>query len=208
MNTLVLGGAASGKSAFAEQCACDAARVLGAPLVYVATLNADSGGDTAERIRRHRAARAGKGFATLEWADCRTVPDVRVAVAGRNGAEADGGALSRPVALIEDFGNLVANYLYPLNTPSAPDSASAALPAPASSSADAAVSALLSLLYKLAAQTCACVAVTNEIALCGTLPDGVRLYAQVLSQLNARWAWKSEQVYAVVAGIPVALSRR
>lgn len=203
MKVLILGGAASGKSAFAEAFASDCARERGASLVYVATLDAGAGGDTAERIRRHRAARAGKGFVTLEWTDVRTVPDVCGAVAAT--ADAAHGvpslprrAWKKPVVLIEDFGNLVANYLYPPRAGWEDD-------VPNSSDAIATAAALVRLLHGLSAQTSDCIAVTNEVTLGGAIPDSVRLYAESLATLNVRWAAECERVYAVVAGIPLTL---
>ena len=62
MVSLVLGGAASGKSAFAEDL------ILAAPsrpLVYAATME-PWGEEAQRRIARHRALRAGKGFVTFE----------------------------------------------------------------------------------------------------------------------------------------------
>lgn len=61
MIALVIGGAASGKSAYAER-VCTG---LPFPVTYLATM--EKGGAEAEaRIKRHRALRSGKGFATLE----------------------------------------------------------------------------------------------------------------------------------------------
>lgn len=63
MLVLVTGGAASGKSARAEDIVCRLAN--GRPMLYVAAME-PSGEEAQRRIARHRALRAGKGFDTLE----------------------------------------------------------------------------------------------------------------------------------------------
>ena len=65
MLVLVTGGAASGKSARAEDIVCRLAD--GKPMLYVAAME-PSGEEAQRRIARHRALRAGKGFDTLEHA--------------------------------------------------------------------------------------------------------------------------------------------
>lgn len=91
MRTLVVGGGASGKSAFAESLAM----VHGGRLVYIATMR-PSGREAQVRIDRHHALRAGKGFRTVE---CYT-----------NLAEAP--VDCKETVLLEDLGNLVANELF------------------------------------------------------------------------------------------------
>lgn len=60
---LIIGGSASGKSAFAEQTAI--ARGRGMPLYYLATMQIyDAEGEA--KVGRHRRLRAGKGFVTIE----------------------------------------------------------------------------------------------------------------------------------------------
>ena len=91
--TLVIGAAASGKSAYAESLC------LGhdGPRVYLATMES-FGEEGARRIARHRALREGKGFSTLE-----RTRDVGAAAPG----------LPRGCTLLlEDVGNLVANELF------------------------------------------------------------------------------------------------
>ena len=93
MMTLVIGGAASGKSAFAESLCLECS----GPRVYVATMDA-TGEAGARRVARHRVLREGKGFETLE----RT-----------RGIEAL--AMQVPAGctlLLEDVGNLMANELF------------------------------------------------------------------------------------------------
>jgi adenosylcobinamide kinase/adenosylcobinamide-phosphate guanylyltransferase len=93
MIILVIGGAASGKSAYAETLLC---RLSGdAPKAYLATME-PYGAEAAARIAKHRQARAGKGFVTLER--FANLAGLRVP---------DGSAV-----LLEDLGNLCANEMF------------------------------------------------------------------------------------------------
>ena len=91
MLNLVIGGAGSGKSAFAEALV----QKMPGQRIYLATMAA-SDGESRERIRRHRQQRAGLGFRTLER--CTDLA----------GAEIPAGAN----VLLEDLGNLLANEMY------------------------------------------------------------------------------------------------
>ena len=62
MIALVTGGAASGKSEYAEELA---RRLKGSPKIYLATMEAWDE-ESLARIARHRKMRQGKGFQTLE----------------------------------------------------------------------------------------------------------------------------------------------
>ncbi len=95
MTFLVLGGSGSGKSALAEELACSLWEKRKGPLVYLATMDA-ADGESLRRVARHRQARAGKGFTTLE----------------RPLGPAPGEILPGSVVLLEDLGNLLANHLY------------------------------------------------------------------------------------------------
>lgn len=98
MTALVIGGAASGKSAYAEDLLIRWSGVTAsgdAPRVYVATME-PYGAEASARIAKHRQARAGKGFVTLERFT--NLAGLRV------------GAGS--AVLLEDLGNLCANELY------------------------------------------------------------------------------------------------
>jgi len=92
MTALVVGGAASGKSAFAEGLVT---KWRGKPLSYIATLMPYDGEDD-RRIARHRDLRAGKGFTTLEW------------YTGLAGLAVP----ARGAALLECLGNLAANEIF------------------------------------------------------------------------------------------------
>ncbi len=91
MFTLVIGGAASGKSEFAEGHALK----LPGRRVYLATME-PFGAEGRGRVERHRCQRAGKGFETVErYTDLRgleTLPGTNI--------------------LLECLGNLTANALY------------------------------------------------------------------------------------------------
>jgi adenosylcobinamide kinase/adenosylcobinamide-phosphate guanylyltransferase len=92
MVTLIIGGSASGKSAYGETVAC---RLSDHP-VYLATM--DSHGDSAKaRIKKHRAMRSGKGFDTVE---CKFATAMQQE------------ALQGRTVLLEDLPNLVANELF------------------------------------------------------------------------------------------------
>ena len=92
MLTLIVGGASSGKSAFAEELLLKSDASV---RVYLATME-PYGSEAAERIARHREARRGKGFVTLERSR-----DLA-------GAEVPSGS----AVLLEDLGNLCANELF------------------------------------------------------------------------------------------------
>lgn len=89
MRVLVTGGAASGKSGFAERVAAS----LSERRCYVATMRV--GPEAVARIERHRNQRAHLAFDTLEC------PDTLVGVPATDG-----------VVLVDDLGNLCANALF------------------------------------------------------------------------------------------------
>lgn len=91
MLTLVIGGSASGKSAFAESLVLKTRL----PRYYIATMQVwDS--ECAARVQKHRAMRAEKQFETLECPQ--NLSKLVVPQCG--------------TALLEDLGNLTANELY------------------------------------------------------------------------------------------------
>ena len=91
MFTLIVGSAASGKSAFAEEIAL----ALPGERLYLATME-PWGTEGTARVEKHRQARAGRGFRTVE----------------RNTA-LDGLSLPPDASvLLEDLGNLTANELF------------------------------------------------------------------------------------------------
>ena len=87
MTTLVTGGAASGKSEYAEHLA-ETAHAAGreTPLWYIATMTAPDD-ESRDRVQKHRDRRAGKGYETVECPD----GDALAAFAERLEAEAGSG---------------------------------------------------------------------------------------------------------------------
>ncbi len=98
MVVLVYGGAASGKSEYAETVSLELAKSsTDARLYYLATMIA-YGKEGEYRVKRHRKLREGKGFCTIEQPI-----DIENVVA-QMGVQS--------VVLLEDLSNLVANELY------------------------------------------------------------------------------------------------
>ncbi|MBP5460171.1 MAG: bifunctional adenosylcobinamide kinase/adenosylcobinamide-phosphate guanylyltransferase [Clostridia bacterium] len=102
MMTLIVGGAASGKSEYAERLAEEAFAKAGArgKLWYIATLSA-SDEESLARVEKHRARRADKGYETVECPNGAALS----AFAEQLGDTA-------PIVLLDDFGNLAANELF------------------------------------------------------------------------------------------------
>ena len=166
MLTLVVGGAASGKSAYAERLVLQTAL----PRYYLATMQVWDA-ECAARVEKHRRMRAEKQFETLE---CPLhLGAVRLPARG--------------TALLEDLGNLTANELY--------DPAGAG---------EAAASAILDGLGRLAAQCEHLVVVSNEVFSGGTDYAGdTDRYLNALAQVNNALAARADAVVRVVCGIPV-----
>ena len=166
MLTLVVGGAASGKSAYAERLVLQTAL----PRYYLATMQVWDA-ECAARVEKHRRMRAEKQFETLE---CPLhLGTVRLPVQG--------------TALLEDLGNLTANELY--------DPAGAG---------EAAASAILDGLGRLAAQCEHLVVVSNEVFSGGADYAGdTDRYLKALAQVNNALAARADAVVRVVCGVPV-----
>ncbi|MBE7004248.1 MAG: bifunctional adenosylcobinamide kinase/adenosylcobinamide-phosphate guanylyltransferase [Ruminococcaceae bacterium] len=93
MTFLVVGGAASGKSAYAERTLCKLS--ADKPRAYIATMK-PFGLEAEARIKKHRAQRAGRGFQTIEcYVNLKTA-----------------GVPPSSAVLLEDVGNLCANELF------------------------------------------------------------------------------------------------
>ena len=188
MKVLVSGGSACGKSSFAEKISSRLNEASGAKkMMYLATLDKNSGGDTSERILRHQKMRFGKGFETFELAIC----DGKFSLAPLD-LSAKNEAFS--TVLVEDFGNLVARTVFSSKTDS-------------DFALDKFISKTTDFLFGLSQKFENVVAVTNEIFFGGNdFSDFyMETYAKTLSAVNRNFAEKCEKVFQVVAGIPVEL---
>ncbi|MBL1079919.1 nicotinate-nucleotide--dimethylbenzimidazole phosphoribosyltransferase [Nocardia sp. 2] len=187
MRTLVLGGARSGKSAFAEQLvASEAVR-------YVATAVPDPADDDfAERIAAHQARRPAnwtviEGDAVAALAAAAAGDDAAVPA---NATFADGEATAAPATLIDDLGTWLTARI----------DARAAWESPRGAVApdlDALVGAVAAYQDRL-------VIVSPEVGL-GVIPAtrSGRLFRDELGSLNQRLAQVCDEVYLLVAGQPI-----
>jgi adenosylcobinamide kinase/adenosylcobinamide-phosphate guanylyltransferase len=172
---LVLGGARSGKSAFAQRLARERG---GDRVLFVATAEAGDE-EMAARIAAHRRDRPA-GWRTLE-----APLHAGEAIAARV-ADAD-------VVVLDCLTLLVSNVLLTLGE--APDEADA----------DRAVMAEVeSLLTAIGGTAATFIVVSNEVGL-GLVPDNPlgRLYRDLLGRANQALAAQAAHVYFLVAGLPV-----
>ncbi|MGO8950561.1 MAG: bifunctional adenosylcobinamide kinase/adenosylcobinamide-phosphate guanylyltransferase [Ktedonobacterales bacterium] len=201
---LILGGARSGKSTYAEalarrmtySSASSPALVTGehTPLVYLATATAPDGDEEMrQRILDHKRSR-GDGWLTIEEAY------------DPAGALTAGGQLDRPgvVVLLDCLTLLVSNLL--LGGPCAEEEAAPAgneqidWPARAER-VEKALDDLLSAYHRGVASL---ICVTNEVGmgLVPAYPLG-RVYRDILGRANARVAREANEVLFMLAGLPI-----
>lgn len=181
---LILGGARSGKSSYAESLA---AQVAGErPVVYVATATADDD-EMRERIARHRATRPSS------WTTLETPTDPAAALAETAEARRVG------VVLVDCLTLLVSNVLLGgSHTGFDPDHFDAVA---AEERVHAAIGDLLAA-YRFGSFTL--MLVSNEVGL-GVVPAYPlgRVYRDVLGRVNARVAAEADAVLFMLAGLPI-----
>ncbi|AOY92967.1 bifunctional adenosylcobinamide kinase/adenosylcobinamide-phosphate guanylyltransferase [Cupriavidus sp. USMAA2-4] len=185
--TLVLGGARSGKSHFAEQLASDHAARHGGPVTYIATARHESASGDEEmelRIALHRARRPASWKLVEE--------PLHLADALYAHARHDG-------CILVDCATLWLNNLLFLDARGYPEHGLITPPAAFSEE----IEALLSALPTLPGHT---ILVSNEIGF-GVVPMGAitRFYVDELGRLNQKLAAAADRVRLLVAGIPVAV---
>ena len=172
MVELIIGGAASGKSEYAEKEALRYEK----PCYYLATMRygADDGdGRGAERIARHRSRREGLGFTTIEQS-----VDI-----GEISEEIRGGCV-----LLECLTNLAANELFTEDGVRYEDEVYMKLVSDISALADAAGSLVI-----------VSGDVHRDGIVYGRETES---YRELLARLNAWCAQRSDQVYEVIYGCP------
>ena len=183
---LVLGGARSGKSAFAQQLAQFSERSV----AMIATATA-SDEDMRERIIRHRAARSSH-WHTIE-------EPLKLAEAFRQAASV------ADVILLDCITVWLSNWLFSQGGPDHIETA-----ALLSSYTNGALDAIEELLTTLAGLDASktLIAVTNEVGL-GIVPAYPigRIYRDVLGHVNQRLAAVATRVYLMVAGLGVDIKR-
>ena len=183
---LVLGGARSGKSAFAQQLAQRSERSV----AMIATATA-SDEDMRERIIRHRETRPSH-WHTIE-------EPLKLAQACRQAASV------ADVIVLDCVTVWLSNWLFSQGDPDHVKTA-----AISSNYTDSALDAIEQLLTTLAGLDASktLVAVTNEVGL-GIVPAYAigRIYRDVLGHVNQRLAAVATRVYFMVAGLGVDIKR-
>lgn len=173
---LVVGGTASGKSEFAERYATS----LGGPVCYVATADPRDG-EMRSRVEIHRARRP-KTWHTLE--------------VQRDLAQALVGAPRSRVVILESLGMLVTNHLG-LPHRRGPSLVKLRM---------ALEEEITNFIAACSGQGAITILVSEEVGL-GIVPPVplARRFTDVLGWMNQQVAARADEVYLMVAGIPVLL---
>ena len=187
---IVYGGSASGKSSYAESFAMSLQGE--GRLLYIATMYpykwnmTEIDPETMQRIERHRAMRADKGFDTVEC-----YRHVEHIVAKR-----------QDVLLLECMSNLLANEMY-LEPDSNAGSDMAETMSPVSNK-------IVQALIDLSTRVQELVIVTNDVFSDGgslTYDESTREYVKNLAEINCALAREAATVTEVVCGIPVIVKK-
>lgn len=184
--TLILGGARSGKSDWAEGVAAGTGR----PVIFLATATAGDA-EMAERIAAHRASRS------AVWRTVEEPTDLAAAVRDH--------ARSGDIVLVDCLTLWVSNRLLDRIGDADPDS----LPGGAWAAIEVALlEATAALLAAARQQDAALILVSNEVGL-GLVPPTPmgRRYRDALGRVNRLAAAAADSVVLMVAGLPVDLRR-
>ncbi len=194
MTVLIIGTAGSGKSAFAEKIAEDAAGPCGR-LYYLATMKImdDEG---RKRVVRHRKMREGKGFETIEM---------------ERGIERALLLMESPeesTVLLECVSNLAGNEMHDgelglcmtcVDADNETGHEPSMIPA---EKVDALADHIASSVRTLARSVGNLIIVTNEYELPGGCDDMTRAYIKLLGLVNERIKGFSDTVYDLREGVP------
>jgi adenosylcobinamide kinase/adenosylcobinamide-phosphate guanylyltransferase len=193
---LITGGSRSGKSALAQHLA----EALPGPRTFVATCPVGDDTEITERLRRHREARAGAGWATLE-------EPIEVAAALRR-APAGG------VSLVDCLTLWVSNLLWRA-VQQAEGAAAGAAGVAAAAAADALAGAFSEDDMRAACRALVAASrevpgvslfVTNEVGL-GVVPENAvaRRYRDLVGRCNQIVAATADVVVLTVCGLPLVV---
>ena len=183
MIALVTGGASCGKSAYAEQLCMQ----LGDNRVYLAAMR-PFGQEGQERVEKHRAQRAGKGFQTIECYE-------------DFGVVAQDERIEGATVLLECLGNVVANELFAENR--GEDSENPQMNAAKGATSEERIEWCVAALMERAANV---VIVGNEVGGDGVAyPEQTHAYQQVLGDVSRWVAQRCDLVVECVAGVPNVL---
>jgi adenosylcobinamide kinase / adenosylcobinamide-phosphate guanylyltransferase len=185
--TLILGGARSGKSSYAERLAAQ----HGGPVLYVATAQ-PLDGEMAERIANHQSNRP------AHWQTLEIPSAVGASLVDKTKSK----ALLADVILVDCLTLLVSNLLLAVSTGTDEDltvdeEAATAL-------VETEITQLLDTVRAIPAEW---ILVSNEVGL-GLVPPYPlgRVYRDLLGRANQRCASQADQVIFMIAGIPMRLA--
>lgn len=194
MVTLVVGGAASGKSEYAEHLIREAFQKApeGISLYYLATMSAKDPESNA-RIQKHRARREDLPYKTWE---CPDMAELWAFVMGFS-------PKTPGIVLLDDFGNLVAGDLFS-------DLAEGENPSPMPPEVLEEYTREYVRIFNVLLKKCeTLVLVSNNVFSddgAATVADtGMEQYYKTLGALNQAVAAFSDEVYEVAAGVPLAV---
>ena len=185
--TLILGGARSGKSSYAERLATG----RGGQVLYIATAQ-PLDGEMAERIANHQKNRSAS-WQTLE------IPS---AVGALLQSRMQSGTLPASVILVDCLTLLVSNLLLAVSSGVGED-----LTVDEEAATALVETEVTRLLEAVRATPAEWIIVSNEVGL-GLVPPYPlgRVYRDLLGRANQRLASQAEQVIFMIAGIPMHLT--
>ncbi len=177
MMVFVIGGSASGKSAYAEQMALLLSEGMKQQKYYLATMQVWDE-ESKKRVERHRQLRSGKGFVTIEQPlAIHRALETMVCLGA--------------TALLECISNLVANEMFSEGTPKPEGQV---------------VQKILQGISVLNQELANFVIVGNHVFGDGILyPEPTEKYMRAMGIINQEIAAMADRVVEVVAGIPITV---